>query len=65
MPAFEHLSVLVSIVVGMAVSQVLFGLGQLVRRRGSYKVDPLYILTPMLALSCDGFPHARPPKARL
>jgi hypothetical protein len=26
---------------GMSVSQVLFGLGQLVRRRGSYKIDPL------------------------
>jgi len=50
MPAFEHLSVLVSIVVGVAVSQVLFGLGQLVRRRGSYKVDPLYILANVVIL---------------
>jgi hypothetical protein len=33
MPAFEHLSVLVSIVVGMAVSQLLCGLGQLMRRQ--------------------------------
>ena len=50
MPAFEHLSVLVSIVVGMSVSQVLFGLGQLVRRRGSYKVDSLYILSNVIIL---------------
>ena len=50
MPAFEHLSVLVSIVVGMAVSQVLFGLGQLVRRRGSYKVDPVYVLANVVIL---------------
>jgi hypothetical protein len=49
-PAFEHLSVLVSIVVGMSVSQVLFGLGQLVRRRGSYKIDPLYILSNAIIL---------------
>ena len=50
MPAFEHLSVLVSIVVGMSVSQVLFGLGQLVRRRGTYKIDPLYILSNVIIL---------------
>lgn len=50
MPAFEHLSVLVSIVVGMSVSQVLFGLGQLVRRRGSYKSDPLYVLSNVIIL---------------
>jgi hypothetical protein len=49
-PAFEHLSVLVSIVVGMSVSQVLFGLGQLVRRRGTYKIDPLYILSNVIIL---------------
>jgi hypothetical protein len=49
-PAFEHLSVLVSIVVGMSVSQVLFGLGQLVRRRGSYKIDPLYVLSNVIIL---------------
>ncbi len=50
MPAFEHLSVLVSIVVGMSVSQLLYGLGQLVRRRGSYKMDPLYILCNVIVL---------------
>ena len=50
MPAFEHLSVLVSIVVGMSVSQVLFGLGQLVRRRGSYKIDSLYVLCNVIVL---------------
>ena len=50
MPAFEHLSVLVSIVVGMSVSQVLFGLGQMVRRRGSYKIDPLYLLSNVIIL---------------
>lgn len=50
MPAFQHLSVLVSIVVGMAVSQLLFGLGQMVRRRGSYRIDPLYILTNVIIL---------------
>jgi hypothetical protein len=49
-PAFEHLSVLVSIVVGLSVSQVLFGLGQLVRRRGSYKIDPLYVLSNVIIL---------------
>jgi hypothetical protein len=49
-PAFDHLSVLVSIVVGMSVSQVLFGLGQLVRRRGSYKTDPLYLLCNVIVL---------------
>ena len=32
----------------MSVSQVLFGLGQLVRRRGSYKMDPLYILSNVI-----------------
>ena len=50
MPAYEHLSVLISIVVGMSVSQVLFGLGQLVRRRGSYKIDPLYLLCNAIVL---------------
>ena len=50
MPAFEHLSVLVSIVVGMSMSQVLFGFGQLVRRRGSHKMDPLYILSNVIIL---------------
>lgn len=50
MPAFEHLSVLVSIVVGMAVSQLLFGLGQLMRRRGSYTVDPIYILANVVIM---------------
>jgi hypothetical protein len=49
-PAFQHLSVLVSIVVGMSVSQVLFGLGQLLRRRGTYKPDPLYILSNVIIL---------------
>jgi hypothetical protein len=49
-PAFEHLSVLVSIVVGVSMSQVLFGLGQLVRRRDSYKIDPLYILANLIIL---------------
>jgi hypothetical protein len=49
-PAFQHLSVLVSIVVGMSMSQVLFGLGQLLRRRGSYKIDPLYILSNVIVL---------------
>jgi hypothetical protein len=49
-PAYEHLSVLVSIVVGMSVSQVVFGLGQLVRRRGSYKPDPLYLLCNVIVL---------------
>jgi hypothetical protein len=48
--AFQHVSVLVSIVVGMSVSQVLFGLGQLMRRRGSYKLDPLYILSNVIIL---------------
>ena len=48
MPAFENLNILVSIVVGMSVSQVLFGLGQLVRRRGSYKIDPLYVLSNVI-----------------
>lgn len=50
MSAYEHLSVLVSIVVGMSVSQVLFGLGQMVRRRGSYKIDPLYLLCNVIVL---------------
>ena len=50
MPAFQHLSVLVSIVVGMSLSQVLFGLGQLVRRRGSSKIDPLYILSNVIII---------------
>jgi hypothetical protein len=49
-PAFQHLSVLVSIVVGMSMSQVLYGLGQLVRRRGSYKIDPLYILSNVIII---------------
>jgi hypothetical protein len=49
-PAFQHLSVLVSIVVGMSMSQVLFGLGQLLRRRGTYKIDPLYILSNVIVL---------------
>jgi hypothetical protein len=48
--AFGHLSVLVSIVVGMSVSQLLFGLGQLVRRRGSYQIDPLYVLSNVIIL---------------
>src|SRR5437763_1552997 len=50
MPAFEHLSVLASIIVGLSVSQVLFGLGQLVRRRGSYKPDALYLLCNAIIL---------------
>src|SRR6476620_5264616 len=50
MPTFEHLSVLVSIVVGLSVSQVLFGLGQLVRRRGTYEVDALYLLCNLIVL---------------
>jgi len=50
LPTFEHLSVLISIVVGVSVSQLLFGLGQLVRRRGSYNIDPLYILSNVLIL---------------
>jgi hypothetical protein len=50
MPAFEHLSVLASIIVGLAVSQVLFGLGQLVRRRGSYKPNALYLLCNAIIL---------------
>ncbi len=50
MQAFQHLSVLVSIVVGMAVSQLIFGLGQLVRRRGSARIDPLYILSNAIVL---------------
>ena len=50
MPAYEHLSVLISIVVGLSVSQVLFGLGQLVRRLGSYKIDPLYLLCNVIVL---------------
>jgi hypothetical protein len=49
-PAFEYLTVLISIVVGMSVSQVLFGLGQLVRRRGSYTIDPLYLLCNVVVL---------------
>jgi hypothetical protein len=50
MPVFEHLSVLASIIVGLSVSQVLFGLGQLVRRRGSYKPDALYLLCSAIIL---------------
>lgn len=50
MPAFEHLSVLVSIVVGVSVSQLLFGLGQLVRRGGTYRIDPLYLLSNVIIL---------------
>ncbi len=50
MPAFQHLSVLVSIVVGMSMSQLLFGLGQLLRRRGSYTIDPLYVLANVIIL---------------
>ena len=50
MPAFEHLSVLASIIVGLSVSQVLFGLGQLVRRRGTYKADALYLLCNAIIL---------------
>jgi len=50
MQAFQHLSVLVSIVVGMAVSQLIFGLGQLVRRRGSARIDPLYIPSNAIVL---------------
>jgi len=34
----------------MAVSQLLFGLGQLMRRRGSYTVDPVYILANVVIL---------------
>lgn len=34
----------------MSVSQVLFGLGQLVRRRGSFKMDPLYLLSNVIIL---------------
>lgn len=34
----------------MSVSQVLFGLGQLLRRRGTYKPDPLYILSNVIIL---------------
>ncbi len=50
MPAFEHLSVLVSIVVGLSVSQVLFGFGQMLRRRGSYEIDVLYLLCNAIIL---------------
>ena len=50
MPAFDHLSVLVSIVVGVSVSQVLFTLGQLVRRRGTYRIEPLYVLSNVIIL---------------
>jgi len=50
MIAFEHLSVLVSIVVGLSVSQVLFGLGQLLRRRGTYQPDALYLLCNAIIL---------------
>jgi hypothetical protein len=42
--------VLVSIIVGMSVTQVLFGLGQLIRRRGSFTIDPLYILSNVIIL---------------
>jgi hypothetical protein len=48
--AFGHLSVLVSIVVGLSVSQVLFGVGQLLRRRGSYKIDAQYLLCNAIVL---------------
>jgi hypothetical protein len=50
MLAFGHLSVLVSIVVGLSISQILFGLGQLMRRRGTYQVDALYLLTNAIVL---------------
>jgi hypothetical protein len=50
MPVFEHLSVLASIIVGLSVSQVLFGLGQLVRRRDSYRPDALYLLCNAIIL---------------
>jgi hypothetical protein len=48
--AYEHLSVLVSIVVGVSISQVIYGFGQLIRRRGTYKIDPLYLLCSILVL---------------
>jgi hypothetical protein len=50
MLAFGHVSVLVSIVVGLSISQVLFGLGQLLRRRGTYEIDALYLLTNAIVL---------------
>ena len=50
MLAFGHLSVLVSIVVGLSVSQVLFGVGQLLRRRGSYEIDAQYLLCNAIIL---------------
>jgi hypothetical protein len=40
----------VSIVVGLSISQVLFGLGQLLRRRGTYEIDILYLLTNAIVL---------------
>jgi hypothetical protein len=48
--AFGHLSVLVSIVVGLSISQMLFGLGQLMRRRGTYPLDAAYLLTNVIIL---------------
>lgn len=50
MLAFEHLSVLVSIVVGLSISQILFAIGQLLRRRGSYNIDMLYLLCNAIVL---------------
>ena len=50
MLAFGHLSVLVSIVVGLSVSQLLFGIGQLLRKRGTYKIDPQFLLCNAIIL---------------
>ena len=50
MLTFEHLSGLVSIIVGLSVSQLLFGLGQLLRKRGTYEVDALYLLCNLIVL---------------
>ncbi len=50
MLAFGHLGVLVSIVVGLSISQVLFGFGQLLRRRGSHQFDAAYLLCNAIIL---------------
>jgi len=44
MSAFEYLAVLISIIIGLGVTQLLAGIGQAIHQRSSNRVDVLHIV---------------------
>ncbi len=44
MAEFDYIAVLVSIIIGLGLTHLLGGVGEMVSRRGEYKLDPVHVL---------------------